>query len=217
MTALADPPQSVALRTRVVIADDLPLMLAGIRRTLERTDDIAVIGEATSGDGMLALVHRRRPDVVIVDLHLSTATGNDLLSRLRRQAPEVKVVVLARAEDRAGAEVALRAGASAYLSESVDPAELPRVLREVVAGQIVSAPGRGAGSRSDRPSAAPLTERERTILAAVTSGATTAAISRELWVSEHTIKFHLTNIYRKLGVSNRAGAVRFALEHGLVG
>ena len=88
--------------------------------------------------------------------------------------------------------------------------------RQVAAGAIFLAPARPADSPGEHPRTAPdLTQRERTILTAISSGQTTSAISRELWVSEHTIKFHLTNIYRKLGVSNRAGAIRFAIEHGL--
>jgi DNA-binding NarL/FixJ family response regulator len=76
-----------------------------------------------------------------------------------------------------------------------------------------AAPSRSEASRT--PDLPALTERERSILSAVASGMTTAAISRDLWISEHTIKFHLTNIYRKLGVANRAGAVRYAFEHGI--
>lgn len=216
MTALALPPQPVALRTRVVVADDLPLIVAGIRRTLERTDDIEVVGEATGPEVLLALVHRRRPHVVMVDAHLSAGSA-DLVTRIRHGLPDVKVVVLARGGDRLDAEAALGAGASAYLAANLDPAELPRIIREVMAGRVVSAPAPASRPTGIRPAAAALTDRERTILSAVASGATTSTISRQLWVSEHTVKFHLTNIYRKLGVSNRAGAVRFALEHGLVG
>jgi len=97
--------------------------------------------------------------------------------------------------------------------------DIASVLRQVSGGAVFHAPpappvGAPVAPEAHSPS---LTDREQTILAAVGSGLTTAAISRELWVSEHTIKFHLTNIYRKIGVSNRAGAVRYALEHGIAG
>jgi DNA-binding NarL/FixJ family response regulator len=95
--------------------------------------------------------------------------------------------------------------------KSADTVDVASVVRRVANGESVGPP-------APAPAAAPpLTERERSILAAVAAGMTTAAISRELWISEHTIKFHLTNIYRKLGVTNRAGAVRFAIENGLAG
>jgi DNA-binding NarL/FixJ family response regulator len=206
---------STAPRTRVLIADDHPLILAGIRRTLDRGEGVEVVGEANCGPQVLALIERRRPEVVLLDLHMPGVDGHELIETIRREWPEIKIVVLSANEDRSSVEGSLRAGASAYILKSVNPVDLPSLIRQV-AGGAVFLPRRAAGQAlEDGDSCPELTERERTILSAISSGATTSAISRELWVSEHTIKFHLTNIYRKLGVSNRAGAVRFALEHGL--
>jgi DNA-binding NarL/FixJ family response regulator len=204
-------------RTRVLIADDHPLILAGIRRALERSDGVEVVGEAGSGPQVLAMVERRHPEVVLLDLYMPGVKGAELIAQIRTQWPEVKTVVLSANEDRGSIDSALNAGASAYIVKSVKPSDLSSVIRQVAGGAIFHAPSRpsGAASESEEPAGPDLTARERTILAAIASGQTTAAISRELWVSEHTIKFHLTNIYRKLGVSNRAGAVRFAIEHGL--
>jgi DNA-binding NarL/FixJ family response regulator len=218
MTALAieyhDEPL-MAPRTRVLIADDHPLILAGIRRTLERGDGVEVVGEASSGPQVLALIERRRPEVVLLDLHMPGVEGHELIETIRRDWPEIKTVVLSANDDRSSVEGSLRAGASAYILKSVNPVDLPSLIRQV-AGGAVFLPRRAADPALEEDASYPeLTDRERTILTAISSGATTTAISRELWVSEHTIKFHLTNIYRKLGVSNRAGAVRFALEHGL--
>lgn len=206
-----------ANRTRVLIADDHPLILAGIRRALDRSDGVEVVGEATSGPQVLAMVERRRPEVVLLDLYMPGMNGADLIAEIRRQWPSVKTVVLSANEDRTSIDSALNAGASAYIVKSVNPSDLPSVIRQVAGGAIFHAPSRPASSAPSaaEPVGPDLTERERTILAAIASGQTTAAISRELWVSEHTIKFHLTNIYRKLGVNNRAGAVRFAIENGL--
>ncbi len=208
---------STGNRTRVLIADDHPLILAGIRRALDRSDGVEVVGEASSGPQVLAMVERRRPEVVLLDLYMPGVKGAELIAQIRSQWPEVKTVVLSANEDRASIDSALNAGASAYIVKSVNPSDLSSVIRQVAGGAIFHAPSRPttATSESEEPAGPDLTERERTILAAIASGQTTAAISRELWVSEHTIKFHLTNIYRKLGVSNRAGAVRFAIEHGL--
>jgi DNA-binding NarL/FixJ family response regulator len=206
-------------QARVLIADDHPLILAGIRRTLERSGDIEIVGEATSGQQVLAMVDRRRPEVVLLDLHMPGVTGPDLILAIHQDWPSVKIVVLSANDDRAAIDGALNAGASAYILKSVNTIDLPSVVRQVAAGATFLSPARSAGAdaaaAADRH--AELTERERTILTAISSGQTTSAISRELWVSEHTIKFHLTNIYRKLGVSNRAGAIRFAIEHGLGG
>jgi DNA-binding NarL/FixJ family response regulator len=204
-------------RTRVLIADDHPLILAGIRRALDRSEGVEVVGEATSGAQVLAMVERRRPEVILLDLYMPGMSGAEVIGQLREQWPEIKTVVLSANEDRVSIDSALNAGASAYIVKSVNPSDLSSVIRQVAGGAVFHAPSRPTGSAPSEtaPEGPDLTERERTILAAIASGQTTAAISRELWVSEHTIKFHLTNIYRKLGVSNRAGAVRFAIENGL--
>jgi DNA-binding NarL/FixJ family response regulator len=126
-------------------------------------------------------------------------------------------VVLSACDDRPTIDAALHAGASAYVLKSAHTVDIASVLRQASSGAVVHAPSYGPApsANSAEPSLPALTDRERSILSAVASGKTTSAISRDLWISEHTIKFHLTNIYRKLGVANRAGAVRYALEHGI--
>jgi DNA-binding NarL/FixJ family response regulator len=203
---------------KVLVADDHPLILQGLRRTLEACDDIDVVGEARSGTEVLPLVERRRPDVVLLDLHMPGMDGAACIAEIKRTSPEVKAIVLSASDERASIESATSAGASAYVIKSVNSIDIPALIRQVAAGYTVfQAPrdpdeGGACGATSDPG----LTERELTILAAIAGGLTTKAISAELWVSEHTVKFHLTNIYRKLGVGNRSGAVRYAYEHGLV-
>jgi DNA-binding NarL/FixJ family response regulator len=212
MEAVGDAP------LKVLIADDHPLMLAGIRRVLERSDGIEVVGEARTGAAIMELVERRRPQVVLLDLRMPGTVGAENVARIRETWPEVKVVVLSADEDQASINSALSAGASAYIVKSVAPADIAAVLRQTASGSVFHAVACQASQSKlqDEPEGPRLTDRERTILDAVAAGLTTSAISRELWVSEHTVKFHLTNIYRKLGVPNRAGAVRYALENGLV-
>jgi DNA-binding NarL/FixJ family response regulator len=203
---------------QVLIADDHPLMLAGIRRALERSEEIEVIGEAHSGAEVIRMVGRRRPQAVVLDLRMPGGSGFDCIKKIREDWPDVKVVVLSADEDRGSIEGALAAGASAYIVKSVNPADIASVLRATASGNVFHAVAYGQSRLEPRDELAgpPLTERERTILESVATGQTTAEISKELWVSEHTVKFHLTNIYRKLGVTNRAGAVRYALQKGLV-
>jgi two-component system, NarL family, nitrate/nitrite response regulator NarL len=202
---------------KVLIADDHPLMLQGIRRALEASDDIDVVGEARSGDEVLALVERRMPDLVLLDLHMPGMGGLECVVALKRCRPDVKTVVISASDDRASIDSALLAGASAYILKSVSPVDIPSVLRQASAGAVYHVPS--APRRCDDDHAAEsgpdLTPRETTILAAVAGGLTTKAISQDLWLSEHTVKFHLTNIYRKLGVSNRSAAVRYAFENDL--
>ena len=201
---------------KVLIADDHPLMIAGVRRVLERGDGIEVVGEARSGAEVMQLIERRRPELVLLDLRMPGTDGVECIQHIRGEWPEVKVVVLSANEDRGSIDGALEAGASSYVVKSVDAADIASVVRQTACGNVFHPVTRGHGrASSDDPEVPSLTERERTILAAVATGRTTAAISKDLWVSEHTVKFHLTNIYRKLGVPNRAGAIRYALENGI--
>ena len=215
------PASDGSANLRVLIADDHPLLLAGLRRVLESQDDIEVVGQARSGPEVVALVERRRPGIVLMDLRMPGSEGFGLIAQLRERWPDVKLVILSASDDKASVDGALHAGARAFIVKSTAPTDVAAVLRQVSSGAIYHAPTANAqpGSgeqRSAAPEGPALTDREQQILAAVAHGSTTAVISRELWVSEHTVKFHLTNIYRKLGVPNRSAAVRYALEHGLV-
>jgi len=202
---------------KVLIADDHPLMLQGIRRALEASDDIDVIGEARSGEEALALVERRNPDLVLLDLHMPGLHGLETIAELKRRFPDLKAVVISASDDRASIDSALLAGASAFILKSVSPMDIPSVLRQASAGAVYHVPSAPRVSHEDQVavSGPDLTPRETTILMAVAGGLTTKAISQDLWLSEHTVKFHLTNIYRKLGVSNRSAAVRYAFENDL--
>jgi DNA-binding NarL/FixJ family response regulator len=203
---------------KLLLADDHPLIIAGIRRTLEHVDDIEVVGEARSGDELLQLVQRRGPDIVLMDFKMPGMHGVEMIERIRASSPEVKIVVLSASDDRPTIDSALQAGASAYVLKSAHRVDIASVLRQASSGAVFHAPAAAAvrPGAPQTPATPLLTDRERSILSAVASGMTTSAISRDLWISEHTIKFHLTNIYRKLGVVNRAGAVRYALENGIV-
>ena len=202
---------------KVLIADDHPLVLQGIRRTLEESEGIEVVGEARSGEELLALVERRNPDLVLLDLRMPKLDGLDCIAELKRSRPDIKTVALSACEDRVSIDAALLAGASAYMVKSVSPMDIPAVLRQAAAGAVYHAPSLPPSRASEpaRPAGPVLTPRESAILGAIASGLTTRAISHELWLSEHTVKFHLTNIYRKLGVSNRSAAVRYAFENDL--
>jgi DNA-binding NarL/FixJ family response regulator len=166
----------------------------------------------------MQMIERRRPGMVLLDMRMPGVAGADHIARIRGNWPEVKVVVLSACDDRASIDSALNAGASAYVVKSVDSTDIASVLRQAASGSVFHATARQtsiADAEGERRLPL-LTDRERAILESVALGLTTAAISQDLWVSEHTVKFHLTNIYRKLGVVNRAAAVRYAVEHDLV-
>jgi DNA-binding NarL/FixJ family response regulator len=200
---------------KVLIADDHPLVLEGLRRTLETSTDIDVVGEACSGEEALALIECCRPDLVLLDLRMPGLDGLSCVAEIKRKWPRIKTIVLSACDDRASIDSAMLAGASAYLVKSVSPIDISSVLRRAVRGALRPS-DRVPARRDERtPGHSQLTPREAAILRAVARGLTTKTISRDLWLSEHTVKFHLTNIYRKLGVSNRSAAVRYAFEHGL--
>jgi DNA-binding NarL/FixJ family response regulator len=204
---------------KVLVADDHPLILQGLRRSLDACDDIEIVGEARSGTELLALVERRAPDVVLMDLRMPEPDGLACVHEIRKSWPHVRTVILSACDDRESIDAALLAGANAYVLKSVGSMDVGPVIRQVSEGGAVfhaPSPAPQAGDQSAKSERVGLTERESEILAAIASGKTTKAISGELWLSEHTVKFHLTNIYRKLGVSNRSGAVRYAYEHNLV-
>ena len=202
--------------TRVFIADDQQLILNGVRDALANADDITVVGTTQRGSEVLARVGQLRPDLVLLDHCMIGTDGVECVRAIRARYPETKVVTLSASEDAAEIAAALAAGAHAYIGKRINPNDLPSALRQVVTGVVYHAgPDRGERTAPARE-AVDLTEREMTMLAAISRGLSTKMISRELWISEKTVKFHLTNIYRKLGVHNRTGAMRYAYENGLL-
>jgi DNA-binding NarL/FixJ family response regulator len=200
---------------RVCIADDHLLMLNGVREALLKAGGIDVVGLARSGDQVVPLVEAEHPDLVLLDHRMPGIDGITCLREIKRRWPEIQVVMLSASEDPKYIEEALEAGASAYIGKRINPDDLASALRQVVEGVVYQRATRGAeaGSAGDDPG---LTLREQAILEAMAEGLSTKVISRELYISEKTVKFHLTNIYRKLGVHNRTGAMRYAYEHDLI-
>jgi DNA-binding NarL/FixJ family response regulator len=200
---------------RVIVADDHRITLDGVRRTLDAVEDIDVVGTASSGSQVLPLVKRTNPDMVLLDIRMPGIDGITCLDLLRRNHPDVKVVMLSAFSERDQVETALLHGASAYIAKTVNPADLPSALRQAFEGTVFHSIGIAeARNRDDHDP--DLTERELTVLKALARGLSNKAIGHEFWVTEQTVKFHLGNIYRKLGVPNRTAAVHYAHQHGLV-
>ena len=201
---------------RVLIADDHRLIVEGIKRALDDSPDFEVVGEASSGSQVLPLVARTSPDLVLLDLRMPGADGLTCLAQIRKRYPDVKVIILSASTDENVIQTALKRGASAYIVKSVNPVDLPGALRQAVEGNVFSTVGLPDVTAAGAAKAAGLTEREAVILGALARGLSNDQIAKELWVAEQTVKFHLTNVYRKLGVSNRTEAARYAYQQGLV-
>ncbi len=204
------------LRLRVLLADDHRLILDGVRRALEATEDFEIVGEATRGSQVLPLVGRTRPDIVMLDLRMPEVDGLVCLDQIKKRYPDIHVIVLSVSTDQKLIENVLKRGASAYVVKSVNPVDLPSAIRQAIEETVYTAIGLPENPTSNAAKAAGLTERELAILTALARGMSNAAIAKQLWVAPQTVKFHLTNIYRKLGVANRTEAARYAYQQGLV-
>ncbi len=202
----------------VFVADDHGLIREAIRLALAAEPDIEIVAEAERGDEVLPRVRECCPDVVLLDLRMPGMQGLDVLDRLRRECPDTKVAMLSAVDDPEIAADALRRGAVAYLGKRIDPATLVPTIRQIADGTITAETfallepaGQAAARHAD------LSPRETQMLMRLADGRSNREIARELWLSEHTVKYHLTNVYRKIGVRGRTEAARYAFEHALAG
>ena len=209
--------------TRIVLVDDHAILRQGLRAVLDREADLAVVGEAATADSAADAVARAHPHVVLLDLKLTTGPqtdGLDLCRRLTATHPGLGVLVLTTfAEDRLVVE-AVQAGARGYVVKDVDTTELVRAIRAVARGESAF-DGRSASAMvrslsSPSPDRERLTDRELEVLRLLATGLSNRAIGRELFISETTVKFHVSNVMRKLLVTRRAEAVYAASKLGLL-
>jgi DNA-binding NarL/FixJ family response regulator len=201
---------------RVLLVDDHELFLHAAVAALESERDededmrFEVAGTATHGRGLVSLVDRLRPDVVVLDIVMPGLDGLVCLQLLRQRFPQVRVVMLSGIDDPSAVHTALAHGASAYIVKTIAGRDLASALRQVVTGALcVPAPSPRETAPLHRHA---LSGRELEILAYIARGVPNAAIAKELCVTEQTVKFHLTNVYRKLGVKNRTEAARVAMR-----
>jgi len=206
---------------RVVIADDHALFRDGIKSLLE-SEGFQVVGEASNGQEAVELVHNLSPDLVLMDLSMPVMGGLDAIRLISADKPSVKVIVLTASEEDKDLFEAIKAGAQGFIPKNLESEEFFQLLRNVIRGEPAITP-RLAGKLIDefsRPvrssSLQMLTDREQEILQLLVNGVTsTKDLSRQLGVSEHTVKYHLRNILSKLHLQSRAQVVAWAVQHGL--
>lgn len=200
----------------IVVVDDHPVVRDGIRGMLEREPDMAVVGEASSGDEALARIAAATPDVVLMDLRMPGSDGVDAIRALRAADSQwPRILVLTTYDTDTDIHAAVDAGADGYLLKATPRDDLIAAVRRAAAGQSVLDP-KVAGSLMGRNRADNLTAREREVLRAIAGGGTNRQVAAELMISEATVKTHLLRLYPKLGVTDRAAAVRVAFERGLI-
>ncbi|MFC1421053.1 response regulator transcription factor [Streptacidiphilus cavernicola] len=208
---------------RLLLADDHPVVRAGLSGMLAAEPDLEVVGEAADGAEACALAAELRPDVVLMDLRMPVLDGAAATARLTRELPGVRVLVLTTYDTDADIVRAVEAGASGYLLKDTPRLELAAAVRAAARGETVLAPA-AAATLLNRvrtpapPPAAPvlLTARETQVLALVARGLTNADIGRELFIAEATVKTHLIRVFTKLDVDDRTAAVTVAMRLGLL-
>ena len=203
-------------RLKVLLADDHRLMLAAVKAALEGDDEIEIVGAAETGSEVLPLVHQTNPDVVLLDLRMPAMDGLTVIDRLRERHPNVKAIVLSAVEDEDVIETVLMHGATAFVSKQIHPRDLGGAVRQAVEGTVHNAVGLSPAPHVSPAVEAGLSESQIRVLNALVAGMSNKEIAQELWLSQQTVKFHLSNIYRRFGVSSRTEAIRYAYEHRLV-
>jgi DNA-binding NarL/FixJ family response regulator len=212
---------------RVLLVDDQQLVREGLRRILHLDDGFEVVGECDDGEGVVAAVELLAPDVVVMDVRMKRVDGVEATRRLRALGVAPPVLVLTTFDDDDVLSGALRAGASGFQLKDAPGEELARAVRAVAEGEAwldpavtgrVLAAYRATASpdREARGALERLTAREVDVLRLVAQGATNTEIASTLSIGDVTVKTHIGHIFTKLGVRDRAGAIVFAFDHGVV-
>jgi two-component system, NarL family, response regulator LiaR len=207
------------MATRVLITDDHGVVRQGLRMFLSLDPDFEVVGEASNGEEALAMARDLGPDVVLMDLLMPVMDGISATEKIRAELPDVEVIALTSVLEDASVTGAVRAGAIGYLLKDTDSEELSRAIKAAAEGRVHLAPE--AAARLMREVRAPdspeaLTDRETEVLRFLARGKANKQIASSLYVSEKTVKAHVSSILMKLGVQSRTQAALYAVRTGLV-
>jgi NarL family two-component system response regulator LiaR len=207
------------MATRVLITDDHGVVRQGLRMFLSLDPDFEVVGEASNGEEALAMARELGPDVVLMDLLMPVMDGISATEKIRAELPDVEVIALTSVLEDASVTGAVRAGAIGYLLKDTDSEELSRAIKAAAEGRVHLAPE--AAARLMREVRAPdspeaLTDRETEVLRFLARGKANKQIASSLYVSEKTVKAHVSSILMKLGVQSRTQAALYAVRTGLV-
>ncbi|MFF9126022.1 response regulator [Streptomyces sp. NPDC014889] len=205
----------------LLIVDDHPVVLDGLRGMFESAPGFTVLGEAPNGVEAVRKAAALDPDVILMDLRMPGGSGVDAIRELTRRGARSKVLVLTTYDTDSDTLPAIEAGATGYLLKDAPRGELFTAVRAAAEGRTVLSPAVASrlvsAVRAPAPGKEPLSAREREVLALVARGTSNREIARELFISEATVKTHLTHLYAKLGVKDRAAAVAVAYDRGILG
>ena len=203
-----------AIPTRVLLVDDHPTVLMGLRAVLSADDDIDVVAAVTSGEECLRSLDHETPDVVLLDLSMPGRGGLETLQLILRRAPDTAVLVLTVSADERDVTEAIRLGASGYLLKDIEAEQLVRSVRAASRGDLPMDPRVTRYVFGyDAPSRVVLSRRDYEVLDLLREGLSNRLIAERLSVHENTVKAHLTSIYARIGVPARTGAAVWAEHH----
>jgi len=206
---------------RILIADDHPVVRKGIRALLSTEPGLEVVGEATDGEQAVTKALTLKPDVILMDLSMPRKDGVQAISEIRQEIPEVKILVLTSFAEDKRVIAAIEAGALGYLLKDSSPHELIRAVHTVHQGESSLHPTvahkliHRFQRSSVEPQTEPLTARELKVLRLIAEGLSNHDIAKKLFISEPTVRTHVSNILRKLNLDNRTQAALYALREGL--
>ena len=205
-------------RIRILIADDHPVVRAGLQGMLTSQSDFELVGEATTGNEAVTLSAHLHPDVILMDLRMAEMDGAAATAQIQTQQPGTPVLILTTYDTNADILRAIEAGATGYLLKDTPREDLFAAIRSVAQGKAVLAPTVATRLLRQRQTLAgeALSARELEVLSLVARGASNKEIARSLYLSEATVKSHLIHLFGKLGVTDRTAAVTVALQHGLL-
>ncbi|MFD8812296.1 response regulator [Streptomyces sp. NPDC059627] len=206
----------------LLIVDDHPVVRDGLRGMFESAPGFTVLGEAPNGAEAVTLAGTLDPDVILMDLRMPGGGGVDAIRELTRRGARAQVLVLTTYDTDSDTLPAIEAGATGYLLKDAPREELFTAVRAAAQGRTVLSPAVASRLVSavrapGAPGNEPLSAREREVLALVARGTSNREIARELFISEATVKTHLTHLYAKLGVNDRAAAVATGYQRGILG
>ncbi|MEU1601374.1 response regulator transcription factor [Streptomyces sp. NPDC005708] len=203
----------------LLIVDDHPVVRDGLRGMFENAPGFRVLGEASGGVEAVALAAELDPDVILMDLRMPGGSGVEAIATLTRSGARAKILVLTTYDTDSDTLPAIEAGATGYLLKDAPRDELFTAVRAAAEGRTVLSPAVASRlvSAVRAPGNEPLSVREREVLALVAKGTSNREIARVLFISEATVKTHLTHLYAKLGVKDRAAAVAVAYDRGILG
>ena len=202
-------------RIRVLVVDDHPLMRLGLQTKIQAEPDMEVVAEAGDGPAAIQAFDQHRPDVTLLDLRLPGMDGPQIITVIRKSHPDARIIILTTYDADEDVYRAVQAGARGYLLKGTFADGILEAIRNVHAGRRLIAP-EVAARLADRVSSSALTAREIAVLELVAKGMSSKEIGGALLVSEATVKYHLKNIYTKLGASDRTEAALLAAQRGII-